>query len=172
MPIWIQILFSFLIFQRIIELVIARKNEQWMRDRGAVELGKDHYKWFILAHSLFFVSLWLEIIFKHEAALVFQPILFLVFVFLQVMRVWCIGSLGRFWNTKILILPGATLRNRGPYRWIKHPNYVIVGLELFFIPLLFHSYVTAIIFPLIHIVLLKIRIPAEENGLVTLLTEK
>jgi methyltransferase len=90
---------------------------------------------------------------------------FILFFITQWFRIWCIRSLGRFWNTKILILPGAKLVSKGPYRFLKHPNYIIVGVEMVVIPILFHAYMTAIIFPILHLILLTVRLPVEEGAL-------
>jgi methyltransferase len=85
----------------------------------------------------------------------------------QLARIWSITSLGRYWNTKIIILPGSDLVKRGPYKYVKHPNYIIVGVELFVIPMMFSTYWTAIIFPFLHLLLMTVRIPAEEKALAT-----
>ncbi|WP_053219457.1 isoprenylcysteine carboxyl methyltransferase family protein [Virgibacillus senegalensis] len=168
MNVWMWILFTFLILQRLIELLIARGNENWMKQQGAIEAGSGHYKWFVIIHTLFFASLWGEAQLKAMEELKLNVFLFILFILTQLLRIWCIASLGRFWNTKIIILPGAELVKRGPYRFIKHPNYLVVLFELTIIPLLFHTYITAVVFPLLHLMLLRIRIPEEERALETL----
>lgn len=162
------LIFVFLIIQRLTELVIARRNEKWMKDRGAYEVGEDHYKWFVIVHSVFFISILIEVFNRPESGQQLNLWLFILFLLTQGARVWCLVSLGRFWNTKIIILPGAELVSRGPYRFMKHPNYWIVGIELIIIPLLFHAYITAILFPVLHLLLLRKRIPQEEKALSTL----
>ena len=87
------------------------------------------------------------------------PVLFIIFVGLQIMRVWVIASLGRFWNTKILVLPGAHVVKKGPFRFLRHPNYVVVSLEILVIPLMFGAYFTALIFALLNLIILSVRIP-------------
>ncbi|GAB3805158.1 isoprenylcysteine carboxyl methyltransferase family protein [Virgibacillus kimchii] len=165
MPLILWILFLLIIIQRLIELKIAGRNEKWMKEKGAIEIGKEHYKWFILIHSLFFFSILIEIILRNVSAVQLNYVLFILFLLTQVVRIWCISSLGKFWNTKIIVLPGYPLVKKGPYKYVKHPNYIIVGVELFIIPLLFGAYVTAVIFPILHILLLRIRIPCEEKAL-------
>ncbi|MFZ3579349.1 isoprenylcysteine carboxyl methyltransferase family protein [Virgibacillus sp. DJP39] len=161
---WVWIILVIVICQRVIELVIAKRNEAWMLQQGGIERGADHYKWFIVVHLLFFVSIFIESLTIHGHSL--NYFLLSVFIFTQIIRVWCIFSLGKFWNTKVIILPGTTLRTTGPYRFLKHPNYIIVGVELFIIPLLLGAYLTAIIFPLLHIYLLvRWRLPIEEKAL-------
>lgn len=87
----------------------------------------------------------------------------------QLLRGWILYSLGQYWNTKILVLPGSRMVKKGPYRWIKHPNYLVVALELILLPLMFGAYLTAAIFTLINAtLLLKVRIPAEEKALALL----
>lgn len=166
--IYFYVLFCFLIGQRLVELFIAHKNEQWMKARGGIEVGRNHYKWFIWLHTLFFISLLLEF---HYHALInqkkmpFYLLFFSLFLLAQIGRIWCIHSLGKFWNTKIIVLPKIALIKKGPYKFMKHPNYVIVFIELIVIPLIFGLFVTAYIFPFLHLFLLTIRIPTEEAAL-------
>lgn len=148
-----------------IELVIAKRNERWMKKRDGIERGKEHYKWFVVVHTLFFLSILLEVDLRDYSGFKMNLFLLTIFVLLQIARVWCITSLGKFWNTKIIILPSELLVEKGPYKYVKHPNYIIVGLELFFIPLLFNAYVTALIFPILHLLLMMIRIPIENKAL-------
>lgn len=150
------------------ELVIAKRNEKWMKNRGAVEFGQEHYPFIVLMHMLFFIVLLFEVIFFNKEISHAWPILLVFFVAAQAGRIWALSSLGRFWNTKIIVLPGSNPIRRGPYRFLKHPNYVIVGIELLVIPLLFNAYLTAILFTLLNLVMLSIRIPAEELALAQL----
>jgi len=122
MPTIFWVIFIFIILQRLGELVIAKQNEKWMKERGGVEWGSDHYKWFVLVHLLFFASILFEVFMGDPSSLVLHPFLFGIFLIVQLARVWCILSLGRFWNTKIIILPNARLVRRGPYKYVKHPN--------------------------------------------------
>jgi methyltransferase len=165
MTLFMWILFGLIIIQRLIELLIAKRNEKWMKKKGAFEIGREHYKWFVIIHSLFFLSIFIEVLLRNGAALPFNYILFTLFLLTQAGRIWCISSLGKFWNTKIIVLPGSSLVKKGPYKYVKHPNYFIVGLELFIIPLLFGAYITAAVFPILHVLLLRIRIPYEEKAL-------
>ena len=87
------------------------------------------------------------------------------FLLTQLIRVWAITSLGRYWNTKIIVLPGAKMVNKGPYRFLKHPNYLVVTIEFIVIPLLFEAYFTAFFFSLLNGIILRIRIAAEEKAL-------
>lgn len=156
-------LFSFLIVQRFVELCWAKRNERWMKERGAKEFGQHHYKYIVCMHSLFFVSLLLEGMRKRQSPL--WPFLFKIFIVLQLFRLWIIVSLGRYWNTKIIVLPKAKRVQKGLYRWFRHPNYFVVSLELIMIPLMFQAYWTAIIFTICNAYLLSIRIRVEERAL-------
>lgn len=161
-------LLSFLILQRLVELVIALNNERWMKERGGIEVGQAHYKWFIFLHASFFILLLLEYQYKlvfSEGIVPFYSLFFILFLLAQLGRIWCIYSLGRFWNTKIIVLPKVSLIKKGPYKYVKHPNYIIVFFELLCIPLVFGLYVTAFIFPFLHLVLLAVRVPVEEAAL-------
>lgn len=156
---------GFIIFQRITELVIAKRNEKWMKSQGAIEFGRGHYPAMVAIHTAFFLSFILEVIYFQKDLSAYWPLLFTVFLITQAMRVWALTSLGRFWNTKIIILPGAEVIKKGPYKLIKHPNYLIVAVELIVIPLIFNAFVTMIAFTLLNIMILSIRIPAEERAL-------
>lgn len=160
-----HLLFSLLIVQRLTELFIARKNEKWMRYRGGVEHGSEHYPFIVALHILFLLSLLLEVeIFDRNITdiwYILVPILLLT----QIMRYWSVVSLGNYWNTKIIIVPNDIVISKGPYQFIKHPNYVVVAVEILIIPLLFHAYLTALLFTLLNIIMMSIRIPAEETAL-------
>ena len=165
MAIWMWMMLLIIISQRLGELVIAKNNEKWMKERGGIELGEGHYKWFIILHVFFFVSLFFESTLYNQVNRSLNYLLLFLFIVTQLGRVWCIASLGRFWNTKIIILPNVTLIRNGPYKYVKHPNYIIVGMELLIIPLMFGSYITAIVFPVLHYILLRVRIPKENKAL-------
>ncbi|OEF96680.1 isoprenylcysteine carboxyl methyltransferase family protein [Desulfuribacillus alkaliarsenatis] len=161
------------ILQRIGELQIAARNEQWMREQGAVEHGKEHYKYIVMMHVLFFVSLLTEVIASGAELATWWWIPFVLFMLAQALRFWTIRSLGQYWNTKILVIPNAERVNRGPYRFIRHPNYLIVALEIIAIPLIFQAFITAAVFTVLNAwILLYVRIPAEEKALRLLAGEK
>lgn len=164
--IYFYIIIMFTIGQRFMELYIANKNEHWMRERGGFEVGNEHYKLFVFLHIIFFVFLMVEVNSMYlETGVTFNIYFFFVFLLAQIGRIWCILSLGRFWNTKIIVIPKVILIKKGPYKYMKHPNYVIVLMELFVIPSMFGAYKTAIVFPVLHLILLSIRIPSEDRAL-------
>ncbi|PLS03554.1 isoprenylcysteine carboxyl methyltransferase family protein [Neobacillus cucumis] len=162
------LLVIFIILQRFIELFVAKSNEKWMKQQGAVEFGEKHYKYMVLLHSMFFVSLLVETFVLKRGTSSLWPLFISLFCFAQMLRIWVIISLGRFWNTKILVLANAKIVRRGPYRFLKHPNYLVVAIEMAAIPMLFSSYYTAIIFTGLNILMLMIRIPIEEKALKSL----
>ncbi|WP_228550311.1 isoprenylcysteine carboxyl methyltransferase family protein [Salinibacillus xinjiangensis] len=151
--------------QRMVELLIAKRNEIWMKQNGAKIVKEGHYRWIVLTHTAFLSAIILEANWRHQMTGSVNGFFLTAFVLLQWVRVWCLVSLGRFWNTKIIVIPGVELIKRGPYKYVRHPNYVIVGLEFFVISLLFHAYIAAIVFPILHAALMSIRIPLEERAL-------
>jgi len=163
------LLFAFVItiviIQRLAELIIAKRNETWMRNQGAFEVGARHYRIMVTMHVMFFVSLLLEVVIVNRPLSPIWVVFLSVFLVAQVARIWCLTSLGKFWNTKIIILPGADVVKKGPYAFIRHPNYVIVTTELLVLPLIFSAYFTAILFTMLNIWMLSVRIPTEEKAL-------
>jgi methyltransferase len=157
--------FILVILQRIGELWIAKRNERWMKERGGKEFGQSHYKYIVLVHSLFFVSLLFEGLWKKTRLSPIWPFLAVLFFIVQVLRIWTIRSLGRFWNTKIIVLPNSRPISKGPYRFMRHPNYIIVITEILLIPLLFQAYWTACIFTILNALVLFVRIREEERAL-------
>ncbi|WP_026691248.1 isoprenylcysteine carboxyl methyltransferase family protein [Alteribacter aurantiacus] len=166
-------LIGIVIAQRGIELVVAKSNERYMLSQGAREFGQSHYKWIVMMHVGFFAFLTFEVFAFGKNAASFWVVPFALFLLAQGGRLWALSSLGRFWNTKIIVLPGADLVKRGPYRYLSHPNYVIVALEFIAIPLIFNAYATLIIFTSLNaLLLLKVRIPEEEKALIWATTEE
>jgi len=161
----VAIVISIVILQRLVELVVAKRNEKWMRSQGAFEAGSAHYPIMVAMHIAFFISLLAEVILLDRSLSSMWIILLVIFLTAQVARIWCLTSLGKFWNTKIIILPGADVVQKGPYKWVRHPNYIIVTTELLVLPLIFGAYSTAIIFTLLNVWMLSVRIPAEEKAL-------
>ncbi|MCZ2260741.1 isoprenylcysteine carboxyl methyltransferase family protein [Sporosarcina sp. G11-34] len=156
---------TIVIIQRLTELIIAKRNETWMRNQGAFEVGARHYPIMVTMHVMFFVSLLLEVVIVNRPLSPLWVVYLSVFLVAQVARIWCLTSLGKFWNTKIIILPGADVVKKGPYAFIRHPNYVIVTTELLVLPLIFSAYFTAILFTMLNIWMLSVRIPTEEKAL-------
>ena len=159
------IFYIFLVFQRQIELFIAKRNEQLVRKEGAVEHDREGYKYIVLMHAGFFVSLLAEHFLLKTTFNSYSAVFFTIFIITQLLRYWAITSLGRYWNTRILVVPGLKLVTRGPYKYIRHPNYIAVISEIAVIPLIFSCYITAIVFSVLNFITLRRRIAIEEKAL-------
>jgi methyltransferase len=156
---------SFLILQRLVELLIARRNEKISKRKGGIEYDAGGYKYIVLMHIFFFISLIIEYTFFSSGINSFSIFLLVIFIAAQIVRYWAIVSLGVNWNTKIIVVPGTANIENGPYKYICHPNYIAVITEIAVIPLIFSCYFTSIIFTLINLILLKRRIRIEEHTL-------
>jgi len=147
--------------QRLLELVLAKRNTARLLAEGGVEIGRGHYLPIVLLHSG-----WLVVLFvRTPADAAVNLCLIVFFVLLQAGRVWVIASLGRYWTTRIITVQDAPLIDRGPYRWLNHPNYVIVALELAVLPLAFGDWLIALAFTVANGALMYMRIPAENRAL-------
>ncbi len=154
---------SFIILLRIGELILAKRNEQWLLQHGAVEYGKRHYPYIVALHVFFLISVVLE--YYTQQAHVYSAFLLVVYFVLLAFKTWVIVSLGKFWNTKIFHIAEMPLVKKGPYKYFKHPNYLVVIAEIAIIPLAFHLYYTAIVFTLLNMMMLFVRIREENKAL-------
>lgn len=159
------ILYGYLITQRILELALAKSNESFQKNRGAIEVKDPYYPLIVLTHVVFLVALFVEAYWRHGLEASITYVWLGLFLILQFLRIWLIYSMGRYWNTKVIVLPEAKLINTGLFRIVNHPNYWIVFFELLIIPLMFHAYWTAVIFPILHGLLMTKRIPLENRAL-------
>ncbi|KMK75390.1 isoprenylcysteine carboxyl methyltransferase [Alkalihalobacillus pseudalcaliphilus] len=151
--------------QRLFEVVIANRNKKWMEAQGAFEVGKEHYPFMVLMHIGFFFALIAEMVWKQPQLTSWAAVPFCLFIIAQMIRIWALTSLGRYWNTRIIVLPGAKVITKGPYQFMRHPNYVVVVIELLCLPLIFQAYWTALIFSSLNLLILSIRIKSEERAL-------
>lgn len=156
--------------ERLAELVVAARNARWAFARGGVERGRGHYPPMVVLHTALLVAPVVEVLATDRP---FIPWLgwsaLAVVLGAQGLRWWCIASLGPQWNTRVIVVPGADLVSRGPYRWLRHPNYVAVVLEGLALPLVHTAWITAVAFTAINaVLLLRFRIPAEERALAEL----
>ncbi len=163
MTMWFYFFIGLIIISRIIELIISKRNEKWLRNNGAIEYGREHYKYFILLHTFFFVSLLTEYNLIQNPGVNFYALL--IFFVAQFFRLSVLISLGKYWNTRILVIPDVRLVRTGLYKYFKHPNYGIVIIEIIVIPLSFSLYYTLILFSLLNLILLSVRIKAENSAL-------
>ena len=151
--------------QRLLELVLARRNERKARARGAVERGQRHYPLIVGLHSLWIAATLVEGIVRGPEPPSLWPVALALFLLVQPLRYWAILSLGPFWNTKILVVPGARPVGRGPYRYVSHPNYVVVVVEILTFPLIFGAWLTAVVFTALNAAVLYVRIREENRAL-------
>jgi methyltransferase len=147
--------------QRLIELVWARSNTARLRRRGAVEADAGAYPFYVLLHAGWLASLAIFV----PAATPPDWLLLGVFALLQLGRIWVIASLGRYWTTRIINLPDAPLVRTGPYRYVRHPNYLLVIAEVAVLPLAFGAATLAAIFSALNLVLIARRIRIENRVL-------
>jgi methyltransferase len=151
--------------QRLFELVLARRNERRARARGAVERGQRHYLLIVALHTLWLVCTLIEGLLRGPELPAFWPVPLALFLLVQPLRYWAIFTLGEWWNTKILVLPGEKPIRHGPYRYLDHPNYVVVVVEILTFPLIFWAWITALVFTVLNAVILSVRIRDENRAL-------
>ena len=163
---WIIIVM--LAIQRFLELLLARRNENFVRAKGAIEYDVKGYKVIVLMHIAFFISLISEYIFFGKSLSHYWILLLIIFLLAQILRYWAISTLGYYWNTKILVTPNTHPINQGPYKYIRHPNYLTVIVEITVVPLIFSCYFTAVFFSVLNLIVLRRRIRIEEQALSTL----
>lgn len=155
---------GFMAAQRVLELLLSAANARRLRAMGAVEAGREHYRWIVGLHAAFLLSLATEGAASRPPAA--WPWALALFALAQALRYWAIAALGRRWTTRVWVLPGAPLVRRGPYRILRHPNYVAVMAEFVAAPLAAGAYLTLLVFaPLNAWLLWRVRIPAEEAAL-------
>jgi methyltransferase len=149
--------------QRLGELVLARHNTRRLMALGAVEAGAGHYPLLVALHAAWLIALW---IYGHDQPV--DPMPLIAFIGLQGLRWWVLATLGARWTTRIIVLPGAPLVANGPYRYIAHPNYVVVAAEIALLPLALHLPWIALVFSVLNAGMLVIRIRAESHALATI----
>ncbi len=157
--------FGLYFIERGVELVLARRNRRIVLDRGGVEVAPETYRSIVAMHVLFFVALLGESWPWRVPLDALTLFCLVVLALLQGLRYWCITSLGERWNTRILVVPGEVPVSRGPYRLMRHPNYVVVVLEFAIIPLLMRAPLTLVVFSVANLLLLRRRIGLEEKAL-------
>jgi methyltransferase len=148
--------------QRLTELAIARRNTRALLAEGAVEVGAGHYPWLVALHAAWLasISVWIAM-----RPVTIMPAWLTVFVFLQGFRIWVMMSLGRFWTTRIVVPRTAALVTRGPYRFMRHPNYAVVVGEVAVLPLVFGAWPLALVFSVLNAVVLTVRARIENRSL-------
>ena len=154
--------------ERLVELLLSRRNAARALLRGGVEHGRGHYRWMVLAHTTFLgacvAEVWL--LDRPFVPLLGLPMLLLV-VFTMALRYWVVWTLGERWNTRVICVPGDSPIDSGPFRLIRHPNYLAVILELAALPLVHCAWLSAVVFGIVNAAILRVRIAVEERALAT-----
>lgn len=157
--------------ERLAELVVSKRNAAWSFRRGGVESGRGHYPVMVALHSGFLVAMLVEAwVRRPDVAPSWAWTMLALVVASQALRWWCIATLGRRWNTRVIIVPGLAPVTSGPYRLLPHPNYVAVVAEGIALPLLHEAWITALVFTVANAALLMVRIRVENAALRTLPT--
>ena len=159
MRLTIYIILALVVLQRMVEIVYAQRNTRALLARGAVEIGSGHYPLIVLLHAAWLTAI--VLLLPQDAAIHWIPMA--AFVLLQLARVWVIATLGPYWTTRIITLPDAPLVRSGPYRFVRHPNYLVVAGEIMALPLAFGETGVALVFSALNAAILAWRI-REENA--------
>ncbi len=166
---WYTALIAAVAAERVAELVVSRRNLAWSRARGGTEFGAGHYPAMVMLHTGVLVGCLAEVAVLNRP---FIPVLgwsmLAIVVAAQGLRWWCITTLGRQWNTRVVVIPGAPRVAAGPYRFLRHPNYVAVAAEGLALPLVHTAWITAAAFTVLNAALMVARIGAENAALAKL----
>lgn len=164
--IWYTVLVLAVAGERLAELVVALRNTRWALARGGTESGRGHYPAMVALHTALLAGCLVE---AGWAGRTFVPLpgwtMVAVVVAAQALRWWCVRTLGHRWNTRVIVVPGLPLVSGGPYRLMRHPNYVAVAAEGIALPLVHGAWVTAVLFTALNAVLMAVRIRCEETAL-------
>jgi len=153
-------LVAFVAAQRLAELGLAQWNTARLRAAGGIEFGAAHYPLMVALHAFWLLCLWAL---GHDRSI--DPFWLAVFILLQAARLWAVASLGSRWTTRVIVLPGVAPVTRGPYRWVRHPNYWIVIAEIAVVPLALQLPLLALVFSLANVALIATRIRVENRAL-------
>jgi methyltransferase len=160
---WGSALLAFLTVQRLAELWWAKRNEARLLAAGGIEYGRSHLPLIILLHAAWTAGMW---VLAYDRSV--NPVFLALFIVLQIARLWVLLTLGRRWTVRVIAVPGERLVARGPYRFLRHPNYVIVAGEIAVVPLALGLPVYALVFTILNAIVLAIRVHAENAALVSL----
>lgn len=155
-------LLVYVTLERLFELVLSRRHTRALLAEGAYEVGRGHYPFMVGVHVLWLAALW-ALLLSGDA--VFRPLPAVLYLLAQVLRFWIMATLGGLWTTRIIVVPHVTLVRSGPYRFLRHPNYVVVVLEIALLPLALGSWPLAFGFSAANAFALFLRIQAEEIAL-------
>ncbi|GGT33156.1 isoprenylcysteine carboxyl methyltransferase [Streptomyces kurssanovii] len=168
---WYTLLVLAVAAERVVELVVARRNAAWTLARAGVEHGRGHYPVMVALHTALLAGCLIEPAIGDRP---FVPALgwsmVAVVVLAQALRWWCIRTLGPYWNTRVIVVPGSRLVRAGPYRFARHPNYVAVVAEIAALPLVHSAWVTAVVLSAANAVLMGVRVRCENTALAQAVT--
>jgi methyltransferase len=157
---WGAALLAYLTVQRVAELWWAKENEQRLFAAGGIEYGRSHLLLIVALHAAWMAGLW---VLGYDRSV--APFYLALFIVLQMARFWVLVTLGRRWTIRIIAVPGETLVVRGPYRFLRHPNYAVVSAEIAVVPLALGLPIYALVFSILNALVLAVRIPAENAAL-------
>jgi len=151
---------------RLMEMQISKRNAAWAFENGGLEVGKTHFKFMVVLHTAFICSCGIEVLFTHRPFIpaLGYPMLALA-IGAQIIRFYTISVLGKFWNARVIFVPDRPVITRGLYRYIRHPNYLAVIVEIFALPMIHTAWITAISFSILNVWMLTVRIRSEELAL-------
>ena len=157
--------------ERLAELVVSNRNAAWSLQQGGHELGRGHYPSMVVLHTGLLVGMLVEAwVVRPEVPVLLAGSMLVLAIGSQALRWWCIRTLGRRWNTRVIVVPGLPLVRTGPYRLMSHPNYVAVVVEGVALPLVHAAWVTALVFTAANAVLLTVRLRVENAALATVMS--
>jgi methyltransferase len=167
---WYVVLVLLVGGERVAELVVSLRNAKWSFAHGGVESGRGHYPFMVVLHTGLLAGCLVEAAYRPFIPALGWTMLAVVLLS-QGLRWWCIALLGHQWNTRVIVVPGLHLVARGPYRWIRHPNYVAVVAEGIALPLVHTAWITALVFTVLNVPLLAVRIRCEDAALTSALVK-
>jgi methyltransferase len=162
---WLALFLAVVVLQRLGELALSARNARRVKARGAREFGAGHFPLLVLVHVIYPLALAAEVLWLGARPAALWPLWLVFWLGAQALRFWAVGALGERWNSRILVVPGEPLVHRGPYRWLRHPNYVAVVVELGAGPMLFGAWRTALLVSALDGIALWVRIRAENRAL-------
>jgi methyltransferase len=155
-----------LALERCFELWLSRRNVIWAKRAGAIEYGSEHFIWMKLLHGGFLLACIGEVWLASRPFVLWLAVPCLIAAACaQALRYWTIATLGQRWNVRVLVLPGVPATTSGPFRYLRHPNYLAVALEGVAVPLVHGAYWTAVAFTVLNAAVLRVRIRCEERAL-------
>ncbi len=165
---WYVALVAVVVLARLIELGVAQRHLAWAKANGGVESGAAHYPVMVALHTALLVGCLVEVVVvgRPFVGWLGWPML-AVLIGAHALRWWCIRTLGRQWTTRVVRVPGQSIVTRGPYRWLRHPNYLAVVIEGIALPLVHTAWVTAVVFTVADAALLRVRLRVENQALAT-----